>query len=99
MRRLPLIVAALAFPAMAGATPEPAPSPLPPGGDQELPKVLYVVPWKEIAVERSMPPPQTGSREALLAPLDREVVRRQLRRREAGSPEQSGDVRPPPGGN
>jgi hypothetical protein len=51
--------------------------------EQELPKVLYVVPWREVAVERSMPPLQADAGDNRLVPLDREVVRRQLRRRES----------------
>ena len=45
--------------------------------DEELPKVLYVVPWKEVEVERIIPP-LTIHTDEVLAPLDREVVRRRL---------------------
>lgn len=65
--------------------------------EQELPKVLYVVPWKEIEVERAMPPAQAGQGDVLPAPLEREAVRRQLRRREAVQPEQQGTQGAHPG--
>lgn len=48
-------------------------------GNRELPKVLYIVPWKKpVAGELSGPPAESVLDEAL-APLDRDVFRRQVR--------------------
>lgn len=48
-------------------------------GNRELPKVLYIVPWKKpIPTELSGKPPASVLDEAL-APLDRDVFRRQVR--------------------
>lgn len=47
-------------------------------GNRELPKVLYIVPWKKpLPGEAAGRPPASVLDEAL-APLDREVFRRQL---------------------
>ena len=59
-------------------------------GNRELPKVLYIVPWKKpLPGELSGRPPASVLDEAL-APIDRDVFRRQLRydaqAREAATP-------------
>ncbi len=59
-------------------------------GNRELPKVLYIVPWKKpLPGELSGRPPASVLDEAL-APIDRDVFRRQLRydaqARETGVP-------------
>jgi hypothetical protein len=48
-------------------------------GNQELPKVLYIVPWKE--PEPALPDgrPLGSLVDEALAPVDREVFRRQMR--------------------
>jgi hypothetical protein len=47
-------------------------------GNRELPKVLYIVPWKKpVQSELSGKPPASVLDEAL-APLDRDVFRRQV---------------------
>jgi hypothetical protein len=47
-------------------------------GNRELPKVLYIVPWKKpIGTEFSGRPPSSLMDE-VLAPLDRDVFRRQM---------------------
>jgi hypothetical protein len=47
-------------------------------GNRELPKVLYIVPWKKpVQAELSGKPPESVLDEAL-APLDRDVFRRQV---------------------
>jgi len=47
-------------------------------GNRELPKVLYIVPWKKpLPVEQSVRPPVSVIDEAL-APIDRDVFRRQM---------------------
>jgi hypothetical protein len=48
-------------------------------GNRELPKVLYIVPWKKpMPGELPARPPESVLDEAL-APVDRDVFRRQLR--------------------
>ena len=48
-------------------------------GNQELPKVLYIVPWQEAEVPNlSQPPLQSLINEAL-TPVDREVFQRKVR--------------------
>ena len=47
-------------------------------GNRELPKVLYIVPWKKpLPPEASIRPPVSVLDE-VLAPIDRDVFRRQL---------------------
>jgi hypothetical protein len=81
------------LPAEAGtAPPVPPPSrPTPAGpaqvtleaaeirGNQELPKVLYIVPWKDPAMVEVMGRPVNSLVDEALAPVDRDVFRRQGR--------------------
>lgn len=48
-------------------------------GNQELPKVLYIVPWKDPALVELTGRPVNSLVEEVLAPVDREVFRRQGR--------------------
>jgi hypothetical protein len=48
-------------------------------GNQELPKVLYIVPWKEPALAEPAGRPLNSLVDEALAPVDREVFRRQMR--------------------
>lgn len=48
-------------------------------GNQELPKVLYIVPWKDPAMVELAGRPVNSLVEEVLAPVDREVFRRQTR--------------------
>ena len=48
-------------------------------GNQELPKVLYIVPWKDPAMAELAGRPVNSLVEEVLAPVDREVLRRQTR--------------------
>ena len=48
-------------------------------GNQELPKVLYIVPWKDPAAVELAGRPVNSLVEEVLAPVDREVFRRQGR--------------------
>ncbi len=48
-------------------------------GNRELPKVLYIVPWKEPAAVKVTGRPVNSLVEEVLAPVDREVFRRQVR--------------------
>ena len=48
-------------------------------GNQELPKVLYIVPWKDPALGDLVGTPVNSLVDEALAPVDREVFRRQIR--------------------
>ena len=48
-------------------------------GNQELPKVMYIVPWKDPAAAELAGRPVNSLVEEALAPVDREVFRRQTR--------------------
>jgi len=47
-------------------------------GNQELPKVLYIVPWKESGLVDLAGKPLNSLLDEVLAPLDREVFKRQV---------------------
>jgi hypothetical protein len=47
-------------------------------GNKESPNILYVVPWRSAKRLTNMMPPETGRRDELFAPLDRDVFRRQI---------------------
>lgn len=47
-------------------------------GNQELPRVLYVVPWKEPGPAALAGRPLNSLMDEVLAPVDREVFRRQM---------------------
>ena len=46
-------------------------------GNQELPKVLYIVPWKASELPQLNDPPLESLVDEALSPIDREVFRRQ----------------------
>jgi hypothetical protein len=46
-------------------------------GNQELPRVLYIVPWKDPAVGDLLGKPVNSLVDEVLGPVDREVFRRQ----------------------
>ena len=48
-------------------------------GNQELPKVLYIVPWQQSDIPNVTEPPLESLIDEALAPLDREVFQRQVR--------------------
>jgi hypothetical protein len=48
-------------------------------GNRELPKVLYIVPWKKPVPGGLEGRPVTSVLDEALAPIDRDVFRRQLR--------------------
>jgi hypothetical protein len=66
-------------------------------GNRELPKVLYIVPWKKpIGTEFSGRPPSRLMDE-VLAPLDRDVFRRQMSLNPPSAPSAAaGSVSPRP---
>lgn len=47
-------------------------------GNRESPNILYVVPWRGSNQIAPMEPPRIGRLDEILAPLDREVFRRQV---------------------
>ncbi|PPE68427.1 hypothetical protein IS481_10270 [Caldimonas thermodepolymerans] len=61
-------------------------------GNRELPKVLYIVPWKKPVPGELAGRPVESVLDEVLAPLDRDVFRRhvhydaQVRARQAGAP-------------
>ena len=48
-------------------------------GNRELPKVLYIVPWKKPAPGELAGRPMKSVLDEALAPIDRDVFRRQVR--------------------
>ena len=48
-------------------------------GNRELPKVLYIVPWKKPMPEDLSPRPMVSVLDEALSPIDRDVFRRQVR--------------------
>ncbi|HEX7637492.1 MAG TPA: hypothetical protein VF457_03775 [Burkholderiaceae bacterium] len=78
MRRLMLLaLPALALPAAAQDRADLAPTRV--IGNRELPQALYIVPWKKpLPGELAGKPPASVVDEAL-APIDRDVFRRQVR--------------------
>jgi len=48
-------------------------------GNQELPKVLYIVPWQEAEVPNLDQPPLQSLIDEALAPVDRDVFQRKVR--------------------
>ncbi len=55
-------------------------------GNRELPKVLYIVPWKKPLPDAMNGKPPTSLVDEVLAPLDRDVHRRRLRFEQAATP-------------
>ncbi len=47
-------------------------------GNQELPKILYIVPWKKSDLPNMQRPPIAQLINEVLAPLDREEFRREI---------------------
>ena len=58
-------------------------------GNQELPKVLYIVPWKRSELGDLMGRPVNSLLDEVLAPVDRDVFRRYLEYYEELNPDQS----------
>jgi hypothetical protein len=86
------MLSALLFAGGAQAEDAPSAGPVPPAtatalnldatairGNQELPKVMYIVPWKDAAMAELAGRPVNSLVEEVLAPVDREVFRRQTR--------------------
>ena len=56
-------------------------------GNRELPRVLYVVPWKKADLGELSGKPTKSLLDEVLAPVDRDVFRRQVRYHEALQPD------------
>ena len=64
-------------------------------GNRELPKVLYIVPWKQPLPTELVGRPASSVLDEALAPVDREVFERQVHYHSLMQPPTS---QPPPGG-
>lgn len=60
-------------------------------GNQELPKVLYIVPWKRSEIPDLSQPPLESLIDEALAPVDREVFQRKVRYYDSLSTQEAGD--------
>jgi hypothetical protein len=59
-------------------------------GNQELPKVLYIVPWKRADLGDLLGKPANSLLDEVLQPIDRDVFKRQNRYYDALKPDASG---------
>ncbi len=59
-------------------------------GNQELPKVLYIVPWKQSELPNISEPPLQSLIDDALAPIDRAEFRREVMYRDALATQQGG---------
>ncbi len=82
-----LLLAAAALPCAGWAA-------APVAADQELPKVLYIVPWKDADIGAPLPVPQLGPEAFDLQPLSRDSFRQQLRNQAGVPPVGSSAVSP-----
>jgi hypothetical protein len=64
-------------------------------GNRELPKVLYIVPWKKPQPGDLAGRPLTSVVDEALAPIDRDVFRRQVRYDQQPGPQTSAPAAPP----
>ena len=58
-------------------------------GNRELPRVLYVVPWKRADLGESSGRPARSLLDEVLAPVDRDVFQRQMRYHDALQPDKA----------
>lgn len=59
-------------------------------GNHELPKVMYIVPWKRSDLGDLVGRPPNSLLDEVLQPLDRDVFKRETRYYEALRPDQAG---------
>jgi hypothetical protein len=64
-------------------------------GNRELPKVLYIVPWKKPLPDDLSPRPMVSVLDEALAPIDRDVFRRQVRYDAMVQPQAPAPAAPP----
>jgi len=67
-------------------------------GNRELPKVLYIVPWKRSDLGDLVGRPVNSLLDEVLTPVDRDVFKRQNRYYDALKPDQPKDAAGAPGG-
>lgn len=60
-------------------------------GNQELPKVLYIVPWKQGEIPDLSQPPLESLIDEALAPVDRDVFQRKIRYYDSLSAQEVGE--------
>ncbi len=60
-------------------------------GNQELPKVLYIVPWKQSEIPDLSQPPLESLIDEALTPVDRDVFQRKIRYYDALSTQEVGN--------
>jgi len=60
-------------------------------GNQELPKVLYIVPWKRSDIPDLSQPPLESLIDEALAPVDRDVFQRKVRYYDSLSTQEIGE--------
>ena len=65
-------------------------------GNRELPKVLYIVPWKKPLPGTLSGRPVASVLDEALAPLDREVLRRQIVYHQQAQPQPAATPAPTP---
>jgi hypothetical protein len=65
-------------------------------GNRELPKVMYIVPWKRADLGELASKPMNSLVDEVLGPIDRDVFRRQTRYYEALKPDQVRQGAPAP---
>jgi hypothetical protein len=58
-------------------------------GNRELPKVLYIVPWKKADLGDLVGKPMNSLVDEILAPVDRDVIKRQMRYYNALQPDKA----------
>ena len=74
-----MMFVAAALPGVASATDELDLDSTSIRGNQELPKVMYIVPWKDSGLGELQGRPVNSLVDEVLAPVDRDVFRRQIR--------------------
>jgi hypothetical protein len=63
-------------------------------GNRELPKVLYIVPWKRSDIGDVIGRPVNSLLDEVLAPIDRDVFKRQIAYYQALKPDARGPIEP-----
>jgi hypothetical protein len=63
-------------------------------GNQELPKVMYIVPWKKSDIGDLAGKPMNSLLDEVLAPVDRDVFRREVRYYDAVKSDPAKTARP-----
>lgn len=91
MKYLPVILVILSFSSMPFAEESLEMEGTRIRGNQELPKVLYIVPWKVADIPDLSQPPLESLIDEALAPVERDVFQRKVRYYDALTAQESGD--------